>query len=169
VFGMRHIFDRQKSAAWNIINKIDPVFNQPLTYSSESQIGFDASIASNSYCIISSGAISEIDAGAIRWANSMILINGFSNTLFDPNGVITREQLAVLIYRFAQSSGRDVSSTTESMLEYKDAYAVRAYAREAVAWCVSENILQGSNGELLSFVSANRAEVITMLYRYSCI
>ncbi len=60
---MRLIFDRQKSAAWNIINKIDPVFNQPLTYSSESQIGFDASIASNAYFTISAGAISGIDAG----------------------------------------------------------------------------------------------------------
>ena len=80
-------------------------------------------------------------------------------------GVITREQLATILYRYAKQKGYDVSKSA-ALTAYSDAGKVSGYAAEAMQWAVAEGLLQGSNGKLNPQGSATRAQVATILMRF---
>ena len=80
-------------------------------------------------------------------------------------GVITREQLATILYRYAKQKGYDVSKSA-ALTGFSDADKVRGYAAEAMQWAVAEGLLQGSNGKLNPQGSATRAQVATILMRF---
>ena len=80
-------------------------------------------------------------------------------------GVITREQLATILYRYAKQKGYDVSKSA-ALTGFSDADKVSGYAFDAMQWAVAEGLLQGSNGKLDPQGSATRAQVATILMRF---
>lgn len=95
-----------------------------------------------------------------KWA----MDNGISDGTNMP-GVITREQLATILYRYAKQKGYDVSKSA-ALTGFSDADKVSGYAAEAMQWAVAEGLLQGSNGKLNPQGSATRAQVATILMRF---
>ena len=88
-------------------------------------------------------------------------------TTFEPDTNITREQIAVILYRYAKASGEDVSVGEETnILSYPDAETVSEYAVEAMQWAVGSGIINGMDGNLAPQANATRAQVATMLVRY---
>ena len=99
-------------------------------------------------------------AAGQKWA----MDNGISDGTNMP-GVITREQLATILYRYAKQKGYDVSKTA-ALTGFSDADKVSGYAFDAMQWAVAEGLLQGSNGKLDPQGSATRAQVATFLMRF---
>lgn len=99
-------------------------------------------------------------AAGQKWA----MDNGISDGTNMP-GVITREQLATILYRYAKQKGYDVSKSA-ALAAFSDADKVSGYAAEAMQWAVAEGLLQGSNGKLNPQGSATRAQVATILMRF---
>lgn len=98
----------------------------------------------------------------VAWAVTQGLSDGTN-----PNGRITREQLATIIYRYAQSKG--VNTTAGGSLErFPDAGRVSDWAMEAMSWCVAEGIISGVGGMTLDPAgNATRAQVATIIMRYA--
>ena len=99
-------------------------------------------------------------AAGQKWA----MDNGISDGTNMP-GVITREQLATILYRYAKQKGYDVSKSA-ALTAFSDADKVSGYAAEAMQWAVAEGLLQGSNSKLNPQGSATRAQVATILMRF---
>lgn len=108
-------------------------------------------------------------AEAVAWANLNGIVNGVGHGCFNPDGNVTREQLATILYRFASRENRDIGGRTE-LVDFYDADCVSSWALDAVCWAVSAGIIGGSaeNGLLLLLPeeSATRAQVAAMLMRY---
>ena len=99
-------------------------------------------------------------AASQKWA----MDNGISDGTNMP-GVITREQLATILYRYAKQKGYDVSKSA-ALTGFSDADKVSGYAFDAMQWAVAEELLKGSNGKLDPQGSATRAQVATILMRF---
>ena len=95
---------------------------------------------------------------AVVWANENGLITGYGDGRFCPDRDITREQLAVILYR---ASGQPESDGDLS--EWADGSDVSNYARKAVAWACENGIISGSGGMLRASNAASRAECTKML------
>ena len=103
---------------------------------------------------------------AVQWAQQEGVVTGTSTTVFSPNVPMTREQLAAVLYRYAQYLGRDTSKAAE-LNEFADRGDVSGYAREAMAWAVAEGLLTGVGGSRLAPTApATRAQVAEILYRF---
>ena len=106
----------------------------------------------------------------IRWANSAGIITGYGDTDFGPNDPVTREQLAVMLHRYAQYKGMDVSVGEDTnILSYEDAFDVSEWAVPAIQWAVGADIIQGVDKDgtltLAPRAASSRAVVATMLMR----
>ena len=99
---------------------------------------------------------------AQRWA----VANGVSDGTM-PNGTITREQLAAMLYRYAVSKGMVKGPATADLSVFADANSVSSYAVEAMQWAVSTGLIGGMDGKLNPQGSATRAQVATMLMRFA--
>ena len=95
-----------------------------------------------------------------KWA----MQNGISDGTNMP-GVITREQLATILYRYAKLKGYDTSKTA-SLKDFPDAGSVSSYAVEAMQWAVAEGLITGMSGQLNPQGSATRAQAATILMRF---
>ncbi len=102
---------------------------------------------------------------AVAWAAANGVVNGVGNNRFDPEGKITREQMATILYRYAEKKGIDTSKRAE-LGAFPDANQVSAYAKDPVQWAVAEKIINGSDGKLLPQGDATRAQVATILMRF---
>jgi len=102
---------------------------------------------------------------AVAWAAENGIVNGVGDGRFAPNGNITREQMAAILYRYAQKKALDVTKR-DDLKSFPDAGSVSAYARDAIAWAVAEKIIGGSDGKLLPQGNATRAQVATILMRF---
>lgn len=99
---------------------------------------------------------------AVTWAYGRGIIKGYDNGLFGPGDDITREQLAVMLYRYA---GSPVPPNLQ--LNFIDAHKVSSWAQDAMCWAVSEGVLSGKgNGILDPTGKATRAEAAQMLKNY---
>ena len=102
---------------------------------------------------------------AVLWASNMGIVNGATATTFDPNGNITREQIAAILYRYAGSP-----TVTGSLSGYPDQAQVSSFAVTAMQWAVSNGIITGitSGGRttLSAKGNATRAQVAVMLHRF---
>lgn len=120
----------------------------------------------------SSVNFADVPAGAwfsesVAWAASNSLVSGVSGAEFAPDVAITREQLAVILYRYAAFCGRDVKKGKAS-LEFADADSISEYAQEAMEYAVATGIVGGTDKKLLSpKKTATRAEVSTMIMRFA--
>ena len=102
---------------------------------------------------------------AVAWAAENGVVNGVGGGRFDPNGRITREQLAAILYRYTGSKGCDVSKTGD-LNAFPDGAEVSVWAKTACSWAVAEALINGSDGSLDPQGSATRAQVATILMRF---
>lgn len=102
---------------------------------------------------------------AVLWASNMGIVNGSTATTFEPNGNITREQIAAILYRYAGSP-----TVTGSLSGYPDQAQVSSFAVSAMQWAVSNGIINGVNDGSKTTLSAKgnatRAQVAVMLHRF---
>ena len=105
-------------------------------------------------------------AQAVAWAAGEGIVTGYDDGTFAPDKAITREELAVMLYRFARSRGM-VMTAPERLSGYPDGDSVKSYAVEAVNWAVYQGIIGGKAGLLAPAAGATRAEVATMLMRFA--
>ena len=106
-------------------------------------------------------------ADAVAWAAANNIVNGTSATTFAPNSPITREQMATMLYRFAQYKGMDAVTLQENLTGYPDGDQVSDYAIPAMNWAVGQGLIAGmENGTLVPQGSATRAQVATILMRF---
>lgn len=105
-------------------------------------------------------------ADAVAWAAENKIVNGVEENQFAPDDNITREQMAAILYRYAQYKGQDVSARAD-MNAYTDFAEISSYAEPMLAWAVSEGLITGSSDTTLSPAgNATRAEVAVVLMRY---
>ena len=105
-------------------------------------------------------------SNAVAWAAEKGVVNGISETEFSPAGDLTREQLATILYRYAESMGYDVSASAD-LSGFPDADQIQSYATEALSWAVAEGLLQGFEDDTLQPQStATRAQIATILMRF---
>lgn len=107
---------------------------------------------------------------AVAWASETGVVKGMSATTFAPNAPVTREQMAAILYRYAQNvQGLDVSAAAD-LTAFPDAAQVSAYAQGAMAWAVAEGLINGVRSAGADYLqpqgSATRAQVATILMRY---
>ena len=102
---------------------------------------------------------------AVAWAAANGIVGGVGGNRFDPNGSITREQIAAIFYRYAKSKGIDTSKSGD-LSRFPDNAEISSWAGQALAWTVAEGIIGGSNGKLLPQGNATRAQVATIFMRY---
>ncbi|WP_373164447.1 S-layer homology domain-containing protein [Agathobaculum sp. Marseille-P7918] len=105
-------------------------------------------------------------ADAVNWAAANGIVNGVSATSFAPNTAVTREQMAAILYRYAQFKGYSVTASN-SLNSYADASQLSSYAIAAMQWANAEGLITGSTSTTLNPVgNATRAEVATILMRF---
>ena len=102
---------------------------------------------------------------AVAWASANNIVNGVGHDKFDPEGEITREQMATILFRYANWKGIDVSKRGD-LSNFPDADKVSGYATAAMQWAVAEGLINGSDGKLLPQGNATRAQVATILVRF---
>ena len=108
-------------------------------------------------------------AEAIRWATSEGIAGGYGGGVFGPDDPITREQLAVMLHRYAQHEGCDVSIGEDTnILSYADAFDVSEYAVSALQWACGAGIISGTGdgSTLTPQGEATRAQAATVLMRF---
>ncbi len=116
------------------------------------------------------GTFTDVSEGryfteAVAWAAENEVVTGYGDGTFKPSENITREQLATIIYRFAKLRGLDMT-VSETLEDYGDAASVSRYAREAMAWCVENGIIDGVSDDTLSpRTGATRAQAAAMIMR----
>ena len=105
-------------------------------------------------------------ADAVYWARQNGIVSGMSAEQFAPNNAITREQMAAILYRYAQFKGYDVSAKADLSV-YTDAAQVSTYATDAMAWANGAQLITGtSQATLTPAGNAIRAQVATILMRF---
>ncbi|QXM05260.1 S-layer homology domain-containing protein [Crassaminicella indica] len=93
------------------------------------------------------------------------IIRGRSNTIFDPNGNITREEMAVIVAKVLDKQGYEKVGLNGLDI-FKDKENIASWAKEGVSLCVKENIISGmGNGQFNPKKNANRAQAAMMLYK----
>ena len=103
-------------------------------------------------------------ADAVAWASGNGIVTG-TGSGFEPDGQITREQLATILYRYADFLGLDTSAAG-ALSQFSDGDKVSAWAEEAMQWAVGSGLLTGKgNGTVDPTGNATRAEVAAILQR----
>ena len=104
---------------------------------------------------------------AVRWAASQGIAGGYGGGLFGPDDPITREQLAVMLYRYARHEGYDTAQGGMAVREFADYDQIAGYALEAVAWVVEAGLLTGLDGALAPGQAATRVQTAQALLALS--
>ncbi len=106
-------------------------------------------------------------ADAVAWAAENKIVEGYDDR-FAPHYPVDREQLAAILYRYAQYKKADVSvGENTSLGSFSDAHAVSVWAASAMRWAVGAGIVNGIDGNLAPASNATRAQVATMFMRYN--
>ena len=102
---------------------------------------------------------------AVMWASEAGVIGGYANGYFGPADNITREQMAVMMYRFAKYKEYDISASND-LSSFPDQSSVSAFSKDAMKWAVGAGLISGSQGNLLPQGNASRAECATIIMRF---
>lgn len=108
---------------------------------------------------------------AVRWAVGCGVVKGYDNECFGPDDAVTREQMAAILYRYAQHKGYDVSAGEDTnILSFDDAFAVSEYAIPAMQWACGSGMVHGiaRDGRMLLAPrdTTTRAQTATLLMRF---
>ena len=105
-------------------------------------------------------------ADAVLWANTNGIVSGYGEGLFGPNDNITREQMAAILYRYAEFKGYDVSEI-DNLEAYIDVDYVSDWALAGMEWAVGEKLITGMTATtLVPQGNATRAQVASILMRF---
>lgn len=102
---------------------------------------------------------------AVTWAADNGIVNGTSITTFSPNANVTREQMAAILYRYAQYKKYNTAASS-SLNGFTDQASVSSYATASLEWAVAEKLVNGSAGKLMPTGNATRAQVAAILHRF---
>lgn len=103
---------------------------------------------------------------AVLWAAENQVVNGLTATTFGPDVTVIREQVATILFRYAQAQGADVSVGEDTnILSYTDAESISEYAIPAMQWACGAGILEGADGKLMPKDDCTRAQIVTILFR----
>ena len=104
---------------------------------------------------------------AVAWANANGIVSGYSDTVFGPNDVVTREQMASILYRYAKFKGMDVSSMND-LSAFTDKDSISNWAQAAMQWANTNKLINGrTSTTLVPQGNATRAEVAQILMTYA--
>lgn len=108
---------------------------------------------------------------AVRWAVGCGVVKGYDNECFGPDDAVTREQMAAILYRYAQHKGYDVSAGEDTnILSFDDAFAVSEYAIPAMQWACGSGMVHGIARDggmaLAPRDTITRAQTATLLMRF---
>lgn len=103
---------------------------------------------------------------AVSWASLNGIVTGVGDGCFNPNGYVTREQMAAILYRYAQYKGYSTAATAE-LTGFSDAGSISAYALSAISWANASGLINGvGNSSLAPQGNATRAQVAAILHRF---
>lgn len=106
-------------------------------------------------------------AEAIRWASSEELAGGYGDHRFGPEDPVTREQMAVILYRYAQQQDQGFTGAWAFPLPYEDAAQVSEYAYEAVCWMTMKKVMTETGDRVFAPAGlVTRGEADAMLEQY---
>lgn len=100
-------------------------------------------------------------ADAVNWAASEGIMKGYSAAAFGPGDSLTREQLAVVLYRYAQKKGYELAQDGPALKDFTDGNAVSGWALEAMTWAVNTGVLTGKEDGTLAPQGAATADEVT--------
>lgn len=117
-----------------------------------------------------SGSFTDVTSGAwyadaVNWAAANDIVNGYSDGTFAPNKDITRQEMATILYRYAQYKGYDTSAKGDLSV-FTDGAKTGDWAKDAMVWAVGTGLLEGHAGAVNPTGTATRAEVATILMRF---
>ena len=118
-----------------------------------SNISFD-DVPANAYCYT-----------AVRWAASENIVTGYGDGKFGMNDIVTREQVAAILFRFAQYRGLVAVTLEENLSAFADRDQISGYAVPAMNWAVGQGIINGSGELLMPKSPCVRSQVVTLLER----
>ncbi|GFI62147.1 endo-1,4-beta-xylanase A [Clostridiales bacterium] len=108
---------------------------------------------------------------AVAWASANGIVSGYGDGNFGPNDTITREQMASILYRYAQYKGYSLEVSDNGLGRFTDANAISDYAVTAIQWASERGIISGTTDTGLTTLvpggSATRAQVASILMRFS--
>ena len=126
----------------------------------------EGSPATSEYTDFSDVADGVWYAEGVRWASSVGVVGGYPNGSFGPNDPITREQMAAMLYRYADYKGCDVTDLAD-LSAFTDAEDISGYAVTALRWANAAGIVGGyGDGTLRPQGNARRSEAAAMLMRF---
>jgi hypothetical protein len=103
---------------------------------------------------------------AVAWANANKIVSGYGNGLFGPNDNVTREQMAAILYRYAEIKGHDVTAAAD-LTSFTDAVDISIWALPSMEWAVAQELITGVTKTTLEPGSnATRAQVAMVLMRF---
>lgn len=103
---------------------------------------------------------------AVAWASSEGIVGGYGDGTFQPNKAITREEMASILYRYAEYKGIDVSARTD-LSNYSDVSQIGSWATDVIQWANAEGLINGMTVTTLDPQgNATRAQVAAILMRY---
>jgi len=105
------------------------------------------------------------DGKYVEWAAEKGILSGYGDGRFGPNDPVTREQAAVILYRFLDFLGA-MQNPADAVLNYPDADTISAWAEDAARYCQSTGIITGRDGRFVPQGAATRAEIAAMLQRF---
>lgn len=101
----------------------------------------------------------------VMWAKGKGVIKGYEDGRFGPADENTREQMAVLMYRYAQMKGLDLSAS-DDLSGFPDADKVSGFAEKEMKWAVGKGLIQGDGGKINPQGTAERAQCATVIMRF---
>jgi len=90
-------------------------------------------------------------AAPVEWAYQSKLVGGMGNGKFAPNASVTREQIAKILYDYAQRTGNDTTSDPAAMQGFADADKVSRWARQAMEWATTHKVIKSVKGGFPAF------------------
>lgn len=120
-----------------------------------------------------SGTFTDVTDGkwytpAVEWAALQGIVTGNGNGTFNPNGNVTREQMAIMLYNYAVYAGYDTSVRGDTSA-FSDSDQIHDWAADAMSWAVGMGVLKGSSGKLNPQSGATRAEIAQVLTNFETI
>ncbi len=103
---------------------------------------------------------------AVKWASANGIVSGYGNGRFGTNDNVTREQMATILYHYAENKGYDISKTA-NLKAIADASDISSWAKTAVSWASAEGLIKGaSNTKIMPCDNTTRAQVAMILMRF---
>jgi hypothetical protein len=153
------------ASSWGIVNGMGNGF-QPGTTMNRGMLVTVLYRIAGSPAVSGANPFKDVKAGAfyysaVIWAYQNGIVTGKTPTTFDPNGAVSRQEIAAILWRYA---GKPAGSG--SLYGYSDASSVSSYATGAMQWAVGTGVISGKGTRLAPKDSGTRAEVTVMLHRY---